>query len=160
LVAAIVAWIAYQQFRLAREKFKLDLFEKRFAVYSAARKLLSIIAQKANIENKDLFEFLRDTHDSYFETRRDEQRSDPVRIKWIARGHGVFPCWPSFPPTARVVGEYSRIVKYHDIPAAFKNQSGPSAELQLAATRDGDRRIWAVPRLRYRNMSNVSWASM
>jgi hypothetical protein len=66
LVATIVAWIAYQQFRLAREKFKLDLFEKRFAVYSAARKLVSIIVQKAHIENKDLFDSLRDTHDSTF----------------------------------------------------------------------------------------------
>ena len=57
LLAVFAAYIAYQQFRLQREKFKLDLFEKRFQVFAASRKLLSIILQDARLELKDLFEY-------------------------------------------------------------------------------------------------------
>jgi hypothetical protein len=39
LVAVFVAWISYMQFRTAREKPRLDLFEKRYEVFDATRKL-------------------------------------------------------------------------------------------------------------------------
>jgi hypothetical protein len=35
--AVIVAIVAIQQFLLAKEKFKLDLFEKRYAVFKGTR---------------------------------------------------------------------------------------------------------------------------
>jgi hypothetical protein len=66
LVAAIVAWHGYQQHRLERERFKLDLFEKRFGIYRATQKLLGIIGQKAAISLQELFEYVRDTQDAVF----------------------------------------------------------------------------------------------
>jgi hypothetical protein len=66
VVAAMVAQVGYQQFKLARERFKLDLFEKRFAVYKAAQRLLSIVVQDGKVELNDLFEYRRDTQDAVF----------------------------------------------------------------------------------------------
>ncbi|MGB7543654.1 MAG: hypothetical protein WBM28_16765 [Burkholderiales bacterium] len=57
LLAGFAGYIAYQQFRLGREKFKLDLFEKRFSVFAATRKLLSIILTEANVSLEQLFEY-------------------------------------------------------------------------------------------------------
>ena len=57
LIALFAAYVAYQQFRLGREKFKLDLFEKRFQVFAAARRLLSHVLTDANLELTTLFEY-------------------------------------------------------------------------------------------------------
>ena len=57
LLLGFAAYIAYQQFRLGREKFKLDLFEKRFAVFAATRRLLSIILTEANVSTAQIFEY-------------------------------------------------------------------------------------------------------
>ncbi len=40
-IAAIAAWIAVQQYFLAKGKLKLDLFEKRFSVYKGVQVFLS-----------------------------------------------------------------------------------------------------------------------
>ena len=37
IIAAIAAWIAFRQFQIARNKLKLDLFDKRMEVYTAVR---------------------------------------------------------------------------------------------------------------------------
>jgi hypothetical protein len=66
MVAAIVALITYRHFRLEREKFKLDLFDKRFAVFSAAREFLRLIARTAKIEMKDFSEYAGNTQDAAF----------------------------------------------------------------------------------------------
>ena len=57
LLAGFGGYIAYQQFRLGREKFKLDLFDKRFSVFAATRRLLSIILTEANVSLEQLFEY-------------------------------------------------------------------------------------------------------
>ncbi|HEF4768679.1 hypothetical protein [Burkholderia multivorans] len=36
LISAYVAWIAYQQHRTNREKLRLDLYDRRFGVYTAS----------------------------------------------------------------------------------------------------------------------------
>jgi hypothetical protein len=99
LIALAVAWIAYQQHRLAREKFKLDLFEKRFAVYKATQKLLTIILINAKLEQRELFEFRGDTQDATFlfgqdipayQERLDRQALElmiiPDRLKELPHG--------------------------------------------------------------------------
>ena len=63
LVAATVAWIGYHQYALAKARFKLDLFEKRFAIYKATEKFLS---SSASPSRDDLAEFRRDTRDALF----------------------------------------------------------------------------------------------
>ena len=66
LIAATVACIAYWQYALARERFKLDMFEKRFAVYKATQRFLSVILRAGKVDMDKLFEFRRDTQDAAF----------------------------------------------------------------------------------------------
>ncbi|HEV2293707.1 MAG TPA: hypothetical protein VGR35_07615 [Tepidisphaeraceae bacterium] len=40
LIACLAVWIAFQQFRVARNKLRLDLYEKRFKVYSAVKEFI------------------------------------------------------------------------------------------------------------------------
>jgi hypothetical protein len=57
IVAIVGAYIAAQQFWLASEKLKLDLFEKRFAVFAAARHFLSRVAQFAGVRMDDFGQY-------------------------------------------------------------------------------------------------------
>ena len=66
LIGIFIASIAFQQYRLSRAKFKLDLFEKRYAVYKATQRLLTYILKEAKIGIDKLFEFRGGTQDAIF----------------------------------------------------------------------------------------------
>ena len=67
IIAARVAWIQGKNQQIAAEKLKLELFEKRLAVYRAAQQLLTQVLQDADIkELKYVFEYRRDTQVAYF----------------------------------------------------------------------------------------------
>jgi hypothetical protein len=66
LVGAFVACIAYQQYRISAEKFKLDLFDRRFSVYKGTQVFLSHILKEAKFELEQLFQFRADTQDAVF----------------------------------------------------------------------------------------------
>ncbi len=57
LIAAFAAYVAYRQHRLGKEKFKLDLFEKRYRVFAATRLLLTHVLQNGNVTLPELFEY-------------------------------------------------------------------------------------------------------
>jgi len=65
-IAFFVAWIAYQQYVINREKLRLDLFEKRFRVYQHARDFLSRISSRGAFENDDVAQFQINTAESVF----------------------------------------------------------------------------------------------
>ncbi len=79
LIAIAVAFTGRQQYklsrdqhRLEREKFKLDLFEKRFGVYKAVQRFISIILRDRAVDlDNNLFEFRRDTQDAIFLFSKD-----------------------------------------------------------------------------------------
>ena len=56
-VGVVAAYIAFQQFWLARERLRLDLFEKRFAVFAAVRRFLSLILQGASVKMDDFWQY-------------------------------------------------------------------------------------------------------
>lgn len=58
LIAVIVAYIAYRQWKTAHNRLKLDLFDRRLAIHSAARELIATVTSYGQIENKDIFAFL------------------------------------------------------------------------------------------------------
>ena len=58
LIAVIVGYIAYRQWRTAQNRLKLDLFDRRLAIHSAARDLIATVTSYGRIENKDIFAFL------------------------------------------------------------------------------------------------------
>jgi len=66
LIALAVGFVAFQQFLLAREKFKLDLFEKRLAIYKAVQIYLDEIRRNQDASDKLIKEFEANTHTSKF----------------------------------------------------------------------------------------------
>ncbi len=60
-IALFGAFIAYQQWRTAREKLKLDLFDKRFAVYDTARNFIGNIVTQGKVTDEQFFVFLNGT---------------------------------------------------------------------------------------------------
>jgi hypothetical protein len=66
IVGILVAFIAYRQFILAKERFKLDLFEKRFAIYKGVQSLLSYILDQGNVTLDKIFQFRAETQDAPF----------------------------------------------------------------------------------------------
>jgi hypothetical protein len=71
LIAIIATYIAWQQWRANANKLRLDLFEKRYAVFDATRMFLSIILRDAKFEMKDFYEFRAGVSDSSFLFRND-----------------------------------------------------------------------------------------
>ena len=65
-IGFFIAWTAFQQHKLSKAKFKLDLFEKRYPVYKATQRLLSCILREAKIDIEKLFEFRGGTQDAVF----------------------------------------------------------------------------------------------
>ena len=65
-IGLFVAWVAFQQYRLGRAKFKLDLFDKRYAIYKATQRFLSHILKEARMDLKKLWEFRGDTQNAVF----------------------------------------------------------------------------------------------
>ena len=57
LLAGFAGYVTYQQFKLGREKFKLDLFEKRFSVFAAVRKFLSQLATEGQVSIVQVLRF-------------------------------------------------------------------------------------------------------
>jgi hypothetical protein len=55
---SVTGYIAWQQMRTAKNKFRLDLFDRRFPVFEAAMKFVSIAAQKGDVSEEARQEFL------------------------------------------------------------------------------------------------------
>ena len=66
VIGICVAYTAYNQYRLSKERFKLDLFEKRFSVYKGAQVFLSRILEKGKVDLDQIFQFRADTQDATF----------------------------------------------------------------------------------------------
>ena len=65
-LAVFAAVIAYKRSRIAAAKVKLDLFEKRFKVFDAARTLIVEHSTVERISDEDHKVFLRATSDAEF----------------------------------------------------------------------------------------------
>ena len=70
LVAIIVAFIGAQQFFLSRERFRLDLFDRRFAIFKATQIFLNkvILVNRNNAKDASewINQFQRDIQESIF----------------------------------------------------------------------------------------------
>jgi hypothetical protein len=68
-IAVVV--IAVLQWRVADNKLRLDLFDRRYKVYNAARDFLAQIARNTSFDDSRLFEFNAGTSDAGFLFRAD-----------------------------------------------------------------------------------------
>ena len=66
VIALVGAWIAYQQFQLAGVKLKHDLYDRRFAVFEAARQFLYMVVQDATASDQTIFAYKAGTRDAVF----------------------------------------------------------------------------------------------
>jgi hypothetical protein len=60
-IGCVTVYIAWQQWQTARNKFRFDLFERRFAVFEAAMKLVWIAVTKGDVPDEARREFLAAT---------------------------------------------------------------------------------------------------
>lgn len=63
-IAVFGLFIAYRQWRTAQKKLKLDLFEKRFAVYDAARSFIASVMTSGKAKEEEMFKFLSGTREA------------------------------------------------------------------------------------------------
>jgi hypothetical protein len=74
IIAIATAYIAYQQWRTNRNKLKLDLFDRRFAVYDAARNLVRDVLTQTHPSDEQLVTFRAKTSEASFLLNRDIAR--------------------------------------------------------------------------------------
>ena len=70
-VAVLGALVAYRQWRLAQNKLKLDLFDRRFRVYEASRSLLASIRTSGKAKDEEVFEFMVATREAKWLLNQD-----------------------------------------------------------------------------------------
>jgi hypothetical protein len=66
IIGVAVVVIAWQQRQIARNKLRLDLFDRRYKIYDATRKFLGTILREATFTDAELFEFYAGTSDTEF----------------------------------------------------------------------------------------------
>jgi len=65
LVAAIIAGlIAYRQWATARNKLKLDLFDKRFAIFTELKRFVSLVVVRGKATDEDIYNFAIGTREA------------------------------------------------------------------------------------------------
>jgi hypothetical protein len=66
ITGVFVAYVGYNQYRISKERFKLDLFDKRFSVYKGVQVFLTYILHKLKVDLSQIVQFRVDTQDSVF----------------------------------------------------------------------------------------------
>lgn len=66
LVAATVAYIAFQQYSINRRQYRLALFEKRMAVFNTTVTFIASVLQTTRPSLNDCIQFIRETRDHEF----------------------------------------------------------------------------------------------
>jgi hypothetical protein len=65
-IAFVGAWIAFRQMQIAAMRLDHDLYDRRYAVFNATRKMLAEFVSHANVTTEDLRAFLLGTGDAVF----------------------------------------------------------------------------------------------
>jgi len=71
VIAILAVYIAWQQYRINRYKVRIDLFDRRYKIFDTLMNLLGHIAQRGDIADEKLNEFLRSTKESEFLFKKD-----------------------------------------------------------------------------------------
>lgn len=58
VIAIIAAWIAFRQSQIARNKLKLDLFERRMAIYESVRKALGVVVGHGKLSQEEQINYM------------------------------------------------------------------------------------------------------
>jgi hypothetical protein len=66
VIAGVGAWLAWQQVRMARVRLRHDLYDRRFAVFQAARKFLAEVMTHGYPSDDQIRSYVVGTADSGF----------------------------------------------------------------------------------------------
>ena len=66
IIAGIVAYIAYMQFKTNRDRLRLELYEKRFSIYKGLNTIIRSYIRDLDISIDALKEFRAKTHEAAF----------------------------------------------------------------------------------------------
>jgi hypothetical protein len=66
VAACFASYIAWRQFQTARNKLKLDLFDKRYAVFEKITAFMASMIVDDNFKSTAIVKFLRDTNSARF----------------------------------------------------------------------------------------------
>lgn len=61
VIAGFAVYVASSQWTTARNKLRFDLFEKRYAVYDAARRFLHTVIANGKVDDAELAAYIRGT---------------------------------------------------------------------------------------------------
>ncbi len=65
-IAVFGAFIAYRQWRISQQKFRHDLYDRRFAVYTALLDLCGALLREGRFDNPSYSEWLKASHQGHF----------------------------------------------------------------------------------------------
>jgi hypothetical protein len=91
VVASLALYIAWQQHRTARDKVKLDLFDRRYRVYRGLMDLFAAVAADGTVSDEGLGKFYRKTDQKRFifdadiRDYLDEVRQKVVKLRQAHR---------------------------------------------------------------------------
>lgn len=71
IIAIITVSILVSQYYLAKQRWRLDLYNKRFKIYIIVLKHLTLIATSTNLSEYDNFEFIRNAREKEFLFKND-----------------------------------------------------------------------------------------
>lgn len=90
VIALVTTYIAIQQYRTNQLKFRLELFEKRYAIYQAVKDFIRVAMREGNFAEEIYFIELNDkTHDAFFlydepvDEYVDELRSKGAKLRYL-----------------------------------------------------------------------------
>jgi hypothetical protein len=149
VIAAVGTWIASRQMQIARVKLRHDLYDRRFAVFQAARKLLAeALTTRGNVTDDQVRAYVVGTSDSVFlldeeiSTYLEEIRKAVTRLQTIRYTLEPLP----------VGEERSALVKQEEqifsrlmtaLPAGLVTKFKPF--LTLDTRKRAERRSWFMP---------------
>lgn len=66
VIAVVTTYIAIQQYRTNRLRIRLELFEKRYAIYEGAKDFIILAVQDGDLTNEAFFKLNNETQDAFF----------------------------------------------------------------------------------------------
>jgi hypothetical protein len=70
-IAIVTTFIAIQQYRNSKRKFRHELYDKRLAIFNATVQFIATILRDGDISIQDLYKFNADTSETYFLFEKD-----------------------------------------------------------------------------------------
>jgi hypothetical protein len=113
VIAAVGAWVAIQQMRIARIKLQHDLYDRRYAVFQAVRRFLDEALANQLVSSETLRAFVLGTSDAEF-LLPDDLAEYLARMRERARtAQSIYMVMPALLPGSQQLADASRAANEH-----------------------------------------------